>query len=205
MASFTGSKNEFRRYIGPRLRNLVQMFTASYRNQMGQCSHCSATEKLQAAHVRGRDRNQIIDIALEPFWDGQSVSVELHAFEEAFVKLHQPLEQSFLILCNSCHKSYDSPNRERPKSGGLQYPDGVLPIFLTPADPGEFKKILLISKRAEIDIRYADGKEITKKWDASGMSVTSNVIANLRSRPEFRSKQWQLNGIHSIAVRVCSA
>ena len=34
------------------------------------------------------------------------------------------------------------------------------------------------------------------------MRSTSNVIGNLRSRPEFRSDAWQRNGIASVRVTI---
>ena len=39
-------------------------------------------------------------------------------------------------------------------------------------------------------------------WNARRMSPTSNVIGNLRSRPEFRSNAWQNNGIASVRVTI---
>ena len=34
------------------------------------------------------------------------------------------------------------------------------------------------------------------------MSSTSNVIGNLRSRPEFRAGKWQARGIASLRVTI---
>ena len=47
---------------------------------------------------------------------------------------------------------------------------------------------------------YNDGREEVRRWDASRMSGSSNVIGNLRSRPEFRAGNWQRNGIVSLRV-----
>jgi len=205
MATFIGSKSEFRRYIGPRLRNLVQMFAASHRANIGKCAHCEATEKLQAAHVQGRDRNQIIDAVLGLHGDGTLFNVDLHMFESSFIELHQPLEESFVILCASCHKTYDSRPKGRIEKSSEAVLGEALPIFLNPTDPAEFKKALLASKSAEIIVLYIDGREERKVWNPANMSPASNVIGNLLSRPEFRAGKWQQKGICSIKVRVKNA
>jgi hypothetical protein len=61
---FTGTNREFKRYIGPRLRNLVQMITKKHKATVAACEHCGVGEDLESAHIRGRDRNQIIDLLL---------------------------------------------------------------------------------------------------------------------------------------------
>ena len=49
---------------------------------------------------------------------------------------------------------------------------------------------------------YIDGRIEQKPWDASRFSVSSNLFGNLRSRPEFRSGNWQAQGIVKVHVRV---
>jgi hypothetical protein len=77
-----------------------------------------------------------------------------------------------------------------------------LPITLTPSDPNEFREHFLLSRLAEIVITYRDGRVERKNWKGLNFSASSNVIGNLRSRPQFRDGQWQAEGIESIAVRV---
>ena len=62
MASFIGTNKELRRYIGPRLRNLVQQITKNHKADIAACEYCGNSENLESAHVRGRDRNEIIDL-----------------------------------------------------------------------------------------------------------------------------------------------
>jgi hypothetical protein len=81
-------------------------------------------------------------------------------------------------------------------------PEAILPIELFPDDPAIFKQALLQAKKAEILVMFSDGSIQTKIWDASRISKTSNVIGNLRSRPEFRSGQWKNSGILRIEVHV---
>ncbi len=78
----------------------------------------------------------------------------------------------------------------------------VLPIFLVPSDPVMFKQQLLRSRIAEIVTTYSDGKVETRTWRAANFSASSNVIGNLRSRPEFRAGQWKVKGIVKVTVRV---
>ncbi len=98
MAVFSGNHKEFRRYIGPRLRNLVQQLTKKHKAQISACQHCAAKENLESAHVHGRDRNDIIELILSQESIDGFVSVDIQKFEERFVEEHQPLEKSILIL-----------------------------------------------------------------------------------------------------------
>lgn len=77
-----------------------------------------------------------------------------------------------------------------------------LPIQLFPADEELFKKKLLVSRKAEITIYYADGTVQTKTWLANNFSAKSGVLNNLRSRPEFRNGGWQQRGIERVEVKV---
>ena len=79
---------------------------------------------------------------------------------------------------------------------------GVLPIDLTPANPAAFKQALLRSRRALIEITYSNGTTEVKDWNADRFSGSSNVIGNLRSRPEFRAGKWQASGVVRVSVRV---
>lgn len=78
----------------------------------------------------------------------------------------------------------------------------TLPIDIVPSNPDIFKQQLLRSRVAEIVIIYSDGRKEIKIWNAAKFSASSNVIGNLRSRSEFRSGQWQANGIVKVAVKV---
>jgi len=212
MAKFIGSNKEFRRYIGPRLRNVVQYITKSHKASIGACEHCGSQDRLESAHVHGRDRNEIIDSLLQPLTVDGVCTVEVEQFEGAFKDEHDPLEKSILILCNSCHRKYDSLSTGRNTGatervatedsvkGGANA--GVLPITLKPSDPDAFKSALLKSRMAEITIFYKSNEVEVRKWNASRFKESSNVFGNLRSRPEFRAGVWQSKQIVKIHVRV---
>ena len=218
MATFKGTNSEFKRYIGPRFRNVVNMITKKQRAAVGACEHCGSGETLESAHVHGRDRTQIIDLLLGTTDKAHAVEVDLKQFEEAFKAEHEPFEKAMLVLCSGCHRKYDSPTvpRKVPAKSdpsierlGLS-PDpqtmesDILPITLDPANPKVFKDRLLERRAAEITIFYKDGRTLTRPWSAIKFTETSNVFGNLRSRPEFRQGEWQSLGIIKVHVKVPS-
>ncbi len=77
-----------------------------------------------------------------------------------------------------------------------------LKINLDPADPDEFKKKLLETKKAIITTHYNDGNKEVKPWNASRFSDSSGVYNNLRSRAGFRQGEWQQLNIKYIDVSV---
>ena len=78
----------------------------------------------------------------------------------------------------------------------------TLPITLDPQNSADFLEALLRTKEAWIEVSYRDGRKEVRRWDASHMRPSSNVIGNLRSRPEFRAGEWQRRGITSVLVRL---
>lgn len=82
---------------------------------------------------------------------------------------------------------------ERQNKGG-----DILNIELNPPNINEFKRLLLKKKYASIIIYYTDGREEKRTWDARNFNESSNVMGNLRSRPEFRQKEWQRKGIAKV-------
>ena len=78
----------------------------------------------------------------------------------------------------------------------------TLPITLDPENSADFLAALLRTKEAWIEVSYSDGSKELRRWDASFMSPSSNVIGNLRSRPDFRSGTRQENGIVSLRVSI---
>ncbi|QQZ30266.1 hypothetical protein HMY34_16725 [Thiothrix subterranea] len=80
--------------------------------------------------------------------------------------------------------------------------ESKLLIILNPSNPEEFKAKLLVSKLAEIKTTYSDGRTELKKWNADRFKQSSNILNNIRSRPEYRSGQWQANNIIRVDVAV---
>lgn len=90
------------------------------------------------------------------------------------------------------------PNRR----AGRGRREGSLPITLEPPETEEFHAALLVAGGAWLEISYDDGHKEVRRWDASRMSQTSNVMGNLRSRPEFRAGAWRARGIASLRVTI---
>ena len=77
-----------------------------------------------------------------------------------------------------------------------------LPISLEPPRARDFLEALLEAGHAWLEVSYNDGQKEVRRWNAPRMSPTSNVIGNLRSRPEFRAGKWQARGISSLRVTI---
>jgi hypothetical protein len=211
MATFTGTREEFNRYIGPRLKNVVNYMTKKHKETVAACEHCGSAGPLEAAHVAGRERAEIIDLLLGENSPGDQLEVDLQEFEDAFKFEHEPIEKSILALCRPCHQKYDSqtprtPRRAASNSTGDASPRpraaDKLPITLDPPRVEDFKVRLLERKAAQLTVFYSDGRTEARQWDASRFSETSNVFGNLRSRPDFRQGKWQTAGIVKVHVRV---
>ncbi len=214
MASFVGSKKEFHRYVGPRLRNVVNQITRSHKLKVANCEHCDSAENLESAHIKGRERVEIIDLILKDFTYDGVVTIELGMFELKFKKEHTPIEKNILVLCKDCHRKYDSEpieldtqnsNDDVPIPGEPQEQishSGSLPITLDPPVTEDFKQRLLATRMAEIEVTFDDGRIERRNWDASRFSISSNVFGNLRSRPEFRPGAWQDRGIQKVHVKI---
>ena len=80
--------------------------------------------------------------------------------------------------------------------------DSVLPIELIPNNNEVFLSTLLKTKRATITTFYKNGTKEFKIWKAERMIANSDVIGNLRSRPEFRNGNWQNANIVKVVVEV---
>lgn len=78
----------------------------------------------------------------------------------------------------------------------------VLPIELIPENSEYFLQILLKTKKAQIITYYKNGTTESKIWNATKMTADSNLIHNLRSRPEFRNPNWQNAEIIKVVAKV---
>ncbi len=89
------------------------------------------------------------------------------------------------------------PKKEIPSK------EGILKIDLIPSDTKIFKEKLLISQHAIIIEYYEDGRvSLPIEWKARNISEKSNIIGNIRSRPDYRQGAWQEKGIKRLSVEV---
>ena len=78
----------------------------------------------------------------------------------------------------------------------------ILRIELNPSDVDEFKRLLLINRRAFITTHYNNQEPIRREWNANNMTENSTIIGNLRSRNKFRAGNWQKNNISHVYVSI---
>jgi hypothetical protein len=91
---------------------------------------------------------------------------------------------------------------EQPIKSTVSEIESILPIELIPNDNQEFLSALLKTKTATITTFYKNSTKESKNWNAERMTANSNVIGNLRSRPEFRNGNWQKANIVKVVVEV---
>jgi len=114
MARFIGSPEDYEKYIGPRIRNIINIFTKSERQkQRGICDFCGKKAELQSAHKHGKDRKTLIRGALKEYSNETYVDVNIEKCENEIIKLHTPINHVFYFLCMKCHREYDSENKSK--------------------------------------------------------------------------------------------
>lgn len=112
LAEFYGTIKEFKKYIGPRVKNIVPPLTKKRKKELSNvCQHCGTKAELQAAHKKGKSRNNIIDIILSKYHiDEQNIKIDLDLVDREIIEAHMPIDDHFLFLCPKCHQKYDREN-----------------------------------------------------------------------------------------------
>jgi hypothetical protein len=111
MATFEGNFKDFVNFIGPMSRNIVCNLARKHKTHTS-CSHpagCNKRTNLEAAHVHGKGRVEIMAKILESFQKGENLfKVDLEKFKEEFKNAHYPIEDVILPMCKKHHLEYDS-------------------------------------------------------------------------------------------------
>ena len=106
---FKGSFNDFKRYIGPKCRNEVNIFCKSERDKhQSICEYCGKKAELQSAHVTERPImiKRILD---DHYKKGNDLyEVDLDEFFTLFKNAHLPIEENIFFLCKECHNDLDN-------------------------------------------------------------------------------------------------
>jgi hypothetical protein len=173
MASFIGTHQEFRRYIGPMLRNLVQQITKIHKAEISACEHCGSKENLESAHVKGRNRNEIIDGVLKEFTTNEMITVNLSVFEKKFKEEHRPIEKSILILCRDCHKLYDEPEQSASKQE-------ILKLEFSVSSKQKILKVAYYLSRFEHEQLRLGNQQKTFEESSIILGVKPNTLKNYR-------------------------
>lgn len=150
MAQFIGTIEEFNEFIGGYSRNKIQNLTRKHKKNIKKCEECgSRTKKLEAAHIRGKERPSIIAQILQNYTEDDIVNIDLRVFEEQYVSAHNPIEKTIRVLCKPCHLAYDKKNNKS---------DSYVKTKLT--DLQKVKNIInsiKVSKHKAIEILKEDG------------------------------------------------
>ena len=110
MDVYTGTIQGFHKHIGPSIKNAVNSLARKARTaRKGICEECGGQHELQAAHVHGRKRRDLIEHVLNQHavWDLDVVVPEI-------LRAHLPIEETFKFLCYDCHASYDGRSKKEP-------------------------------------------------------------------------------------------
>lgn len=111
MAEIICTVSDFHKYIGPRLRNVIQYMTKKRKKELNHiCQECKENKELEAAHIKGNSRKDIIHKLLEEFLidkEKQLIKVDLEKFEKLITESHKPVDKYFRFLCSQCHVKYD--------------------------------------------------------------------------------------------------
>ena len=107
-ARFIGSFDDFKRYVGPKCRNAVNIFCKSERTKhKGICEWCGGKHELQSAHIKERPTiiKEILesDYRIEEDWYDVNIDEFLSKFKDA----HMPIKDHIFFLCKSCHNKLD--------------------------------------------------------------------------------------------------
>jgi len=123
---------------------------------------------------------------------------------ELFLRSYRLLAHFHLLDTDKLAEHQHKPNASNalPKITRAAGREQTLPIMLDPADQDEFKRRLLKYRRAEMVVEYRNGDRQKRIWVADKFSMGSNILGNLRSRPEFRQGAWQRLGIARVVVSV---
>lgn len=109
VARFIGSFDDFKRYIGPKCRNNVNIFCKSEREKhKGVCEWCGGIHELQSAHIK--ERPVIMKEILDSYYrvSDNWYDVNIDEFLARFKNAHMPIEDHILFLCKKCHDMLDN-------------------------------------------------------------------------------------------------
>ncbi len=148
-------------------------------------------------HPHPELRQAIRQASWDLFFSGIPVCEPLEFVSNPGVDLGDILDGTPLLIMSL------EPAKATPRTSAHRDTEGPkLPITLEPRNAEDFKIALLRAKEAWIEVSYQDGRREVKHWNAARMQSTSDILGNLRSRPEFRNGAWQENGLASVRVTI---
>lgn len=174
MAIFEGSIYEFTKYLGAYCRIKVMHISTKYKKEKGACEDCKATEFLESAHVRGKERPLVISNILSEFINNDIIKIDLDLFEERFVEAHYPLESSLRILCRDCHRLYDSKKKVLPDTLFSE-------ISEQPLNNDDLQEIKITEKLLSQTLNKSQALSIVNNSLKSNLKNINTLFANINS------------------------
>jgi hypothetical protein len=229
MARFIGTIEDYEKYIGPRIRNIVNTFAKSERDSRnGKCEFCGQNTELESAHKHGKERNQLIKEALKKYDNGSYFDIDVEKCEQDILELHTPINAVFYFLCRKCHRSYDSngkseipryeqqPIEKQTEDGMVNKVDGIINIKGTnvPLYKNENEKTQDFIKRIlhlffkenllpDVEIKNMLDKNYCKKTFGISYSILQNDKTKLRDKKDGPFRYWA-NEIFGNEYYACS-
>lgn len=176
MAYYEGNIDDFKKFINGYSRNLVQSLTRKHKKNRT-CSNvnCGKRTKLQAAHLRGKERPKLITEIIDRINISEKedyIKIDLNRFEEEFIREHTPIDKTIIILCHEHHLEYDRINKN------IDLTD-IIPIE-SEDELKEYSELLddeIMSESEDIKIGKLVQKEFIKLFDTN--KVDEKLIRNL--------------------------
>lgn len=121
MPYFEGTIEDFYKFLGPRTSNLVTKIARPRRKEQKSCKQlkedgakCGKHTKLDAAHLKGRTRKEIITEILKETAEynpqTKTYKINIDDFEEKFEEKHKDFFTVIEFMCRKHHKAYDKVN-----------------------------------------------------------------------------------------------
>lgn len=123
--------------------------------------------------------------------------------DELYIRLKkyaEPFETPIDVIEKILNK-FEGVKPEKP-IGKRSKESNTLPITFYPEDMEEFKSAFIKEGKATISIKYEDGSIEKKSWLCRHLTEDSNIIGNVRSKPEFRKENWIKNKIKNVHISV---
>lgn len=202
MAIFEGSIQEFHHYLGPRIRNTINLFARKERiARNGVCEDCGKIgQTLDSAHIHGRGRRTIIEEVLSAHRANGIVRCDIRAIEKQILDEHGDIADTFKFLCKDCHVRYDNNQTKEIKhlntvaSSPINGRDeGRVDVTFIPKNEALFKVLLIANQRAYVTLHRIDGSvDPPKEWIAGRFGEQSNLRGNIFSG---YLRDWKQKGI----------
>lgn len=80
--------------------------------------------------------------------------------------------------------------------------DGTLPIEYEGGSPQLFLERFLAAGVAYIEEHYVDGRVNVREWPVERLTAQSNLVGNIRSKPEYRQGNWQGAGLAKLVMHL---